>query len=98
MITNTEQTGQPKEITLSQNYPNPFNPSTNIQFSLPQNSTVALHVYNLLGQRVQTLVDGQITAGIHNISFDASQLSSGIYFYRIEAGGFVQTKRMMLIK
>lgn len=98
MTTNTGLDGLPQQITLSQNYPNPFNPSTNIQFTLPQAANVTLHVFNLLGQRVQSLVSDRMTAGTHTVQFDGRQLSSGVYFYRIEAGNFVQTKRMLLIK
>ncbi|MEQ9310387.1 MAG: T9SS type A sorting domain-containing protein [Balneolaceae bacterium] len=86
------------EFTLLQNYPNPFNPSTVISFSIPSSSIVKLSVYNMLGQEVASLLNTQLGAGSHRISFDATSLSSGIYLYRIQAGEFVQTKRMMLIK
>lgn len=85
-------------FSLKQNYPNPFNPSTRISFTLPVASDVALNVYNLLGQQVSQVVNKRLTAGNHTVSFDASGLSSGIYLYKIEAGDFVQTKRMLLIK
>lgn len=88
----------PIEFSLEQNYPNPFNPSTNINFALPKTSEVSLVVYNLLGQQVANLVNGNLKAGNHSIRFNASALSSGIYIYRIQAGNFVQTKKMMLIK
>lgn len=88
----------PQEFALKQNYPNPFNPATNIEFAIPKNSDVSLIVYNLLGQQVTTLVDESISAGFHSTRFDASQLSSGVYIYRIQAGSFVQTKKMLLIK
>ncbi|MGD8781723.1 MAG: T9SS type A sorting domain-containing protein [Ignavibacteria bacterium] len=94
----------PKEFTLNQNYPNPFNPSTTINFTVPVTSDVKVTVYNVLGEVVSVLADNTFNAGTYSISFDAaSKLSSGIYLYRISAGGndgsnFVQTKKMMLIK
>ncbi|MEQ9309569.1 MAG: T9SS type A sorting domain-containing protein [Balneolaceae bacterium] len=88
----------PIQFSLDQNYPNPFNPSTNINFAIPKSSKVQLVVYNLLGQQVATLVDRDLSAGNHAVRFEASQLSSGVYIYRIQAGSFVQTKKMMLIK
>lgn len=88
----------PSVFSLDQNYPNPFNPSSTIQFGLPDESIVRLEVFNLLGQKVADLVNEQMTAGYHAVRFDASALASGIYIYRIQAGSFVQTKKMMLIK
>lgn len=89
----------PMVFTLEQNYPNPFNPSTNIQFSLPATADVTLEVFNMLGQKVATLIDGQkMTAGSHIQKFDASSLASGMYVYRISAANFVQSRKMMLIK
>lgn len=85
-------------FSLEQNYPNPFNPSTSINFTLPITSEVILNVYNLLGQQVSQVLNEKLTAGSHTVSFDASGLSSGIYLYKIEAGDFVLTKRMTLIK
>lgn len=88
----------PSEFTLNQNYPNPFNPTTNIKFALPQSSVVKLEVFNVLGQRVATLVNGEMNAGYHTVMFDASNLASGVYVYRINTGEHMQVKRMMLIK
>jgi hypothetical protein len=89
----------PMVYTLEQNYPNPFNPSTNIQFSLPATANVTLEVFNMLGQKVATLIDAQkMNAGSHTQKFDASSLASGMYVYRISAANFVQSRKMMLIK
>ena len=88
----------PTKFELSQNYPNPFNPSTSIKFSLPESGIVKLAVYNLLGQEVKTLVNGFKAAGSYSINFDASNLSSGLYLYKIEVNSITQTKKMTLIK
>ena len=89
----------PNAFRLNQNYPNPFNPTTNISFNLANAAEVNLTVYNLLGQKVATLISGKtMTSGAHSIGFDASALSSGVYLYRLEAGSFVSNKRMTLIK
>jgi hypothetical protein len=90
--------GSPTKFELSQNYPNPFNPSTTISFSLPQSGNVKLTVYNLLGEQIAEPVNGFKEAGIHTINFSASSLNSGIYIYKIEANGFVQSRKMTLIK
>jgi len=86
------------EFALNQNYPNPFNPSTAITFTIPATSKVNLSVFNVLGQRVASLVNRDLSAGAHSFTFDASALSSGMYFYRLEAGANVSVKKMMLIK
>jgi hypothetical protein len=88
----------PEGYALEQNYPNPFNPSTLIQFSLGKASNVKLTVYNILGQRVVTLVDGRMKQGSYSVQFDASRLASGIYFYRMEAGDVIAQRRMLFIK
>jgi hypothetical protein len=87
-----------KGYSLSQNYPNPFNPSTTIRYSLPLRSHVTLTVFNTLGQQVAVVVNGNIDAGYHEIQFNATNLASGVYFYRIQAGSFVETKRLMLLR
>ncbi|MDZ7288526.1 MAG: T9SS type A sorting domain-containing protein [candidate division KSB1 bacterium] len=90
---------QPLTFALSQNYPNPFNPSTTIEFLLPVASRVALKIYNALGEEVSTLVTGKLAAGKHQVVWNASGLPSGVYFYRLESGGgFVETKKLLLIK
>ncbi|HLP16566.1 MAG TPA: T9SS type A sorting domain-containing protein [Bacteroidota bacterium] len=88
----------PVKYALDQNYPNPFNPSTKIQFALPVQSDVTLTVFNIVGQQVATLINGHMNAGVHVAEFDASKLSSGVYFYRISAGNFISVKKMLLMK
>ena len=88
----------PDKFELSQNYPNPFNPSTTINYNLPEAANVKLIIYNILGQEVKTLVNGFKEAGVHTINFNASELNSGLYIYKIEAGSFTQTRKMTLIK
>jgi len=88
----------PKAIFLSQNYPNPFNPITEIRYNLPVGCQVRLEAYNILGQKVATLVDEKQKAGYKTIKWDASSLSSGIYLYRLQAGDFVQTRKMVVLK
>jgi hypothetical protein len=93
----------PKEFSLSQNYPNPFNPSTTIKFTVPldvkrETSNTKLVVYDILGREVKTLVNENRAPGSYEITFDASQLASGVYFYRLTSGDFMQTKKMILIR
>ena len=88
----------PHSYGLSQNYPNPFNHQTSIVFNLPKSERVHLNVYNVLGQEIQILVDDHMEAGYHTTPWDASDVASGIYFYRLTAGDFTQTKRMVLLK
>jgi hypothetical protein len=88
----------PATYSLSQNYPNPFNPTTNIKFSVPNTGLVKLVVFDVLGREVATLVNDVKSAGNYTADFDASHLASGVYFYRLEAENFVQTKKMLLVK
>jgi hypothetical protein len=90
--------GTPESFELSQNYPNPFNPSTKIDFKLSKASDVKLTVYNILGQQVATLLNEHMSAGSQSVAFDASKLSSGVYFYRLDAGNFSSIKKMMFLK
>jgi hypothetical protein len=88
----------PASVELSQNYPNPFNPSTNIQFTLPRRSHVTLALYTALGELARVVIDLEMEAGYHDVVLDASGLSSGTYFYRLNAGDVAETKRLMLLK
>ncbi|MGC8896750.1 MAG: T9SS type A sorting domain-containing protein [Bacteroidota bacterium] len=87
-----------REFDLSQNYPNPFNPSTVIRYTIPRTGLVSLKVYNVLAQEVATLVNEIQRAGTYEITFNASELASGVYFYRIQSGNFVDVKKMLLVK
>ncbi len=97
-VTDRVDDGIPQAFDLLQNYPNPFNPVTRIRFSLPKDVHVTLRIFNVLGQQVKVLVDEHHTAGTYVATFDAAALSSGVYFYRIEAGDYIETKRMVLLK
>ena len=97
-LTGVLSNDQPSSFALEQNYPNPFNPTTTIRFSLEKASNVKLKVYNLLGQNVATLMDTHMNAGAHAVVFDAGKFSSGVYFYRLEAGAFHSVKKMLLMK
>ncbi len=88
----------PADFVLQPNYPNPFNPSTTIKFAIPGAGKVKLAVYNLSSELVQTLVDGEMKTGYHQLTFDASYLASGVYFYRLDAGAFSATRKMILQK
>jgi len=88
----------PGQYELSQNYPNPFNPSATIRYGVPNRMHVTLNVFNTLGQEVALLQNGEQEAGYHEVRFDGSGLSSGVYFYRIQAGEFVQTRKLLLLR
>lgn len=83
---------------LGQNFPNPFNPATNISFALPKSTYVKLIVYDMLGREVARPVDGQLAAGYHTVTWDASRVASGIYIYRLSTAEFVQIRRMVVVK
>jgi hypothetical protein len=88
----------PERLELYQNYPNPFNPTTTIEFALPKAESVTLYIYDLLGREVATLVSERLAAGIHAFKWDASGLAGGVYFYRLQAGNFVQSKKLVLMR
>ncbi len=99
LLSNGEITNNtPSEFKLNQNYPNPFNPSTVISFSLPKASDVTIEVYSAIGTLIKTLATGSYPAGNHSIRFNAGNLSSGVYFYKLRVGDFTQTKSMILVK
>jgi len=88
----------PEEYILYQNYPNPFNPETTIEFSLPERSDVKITLVNILGQAIKEIVNNNYSAGLHQVKLNASDLSSGVYFYKLEAGSFVTAKKLILMK
>jgi len=88
----------PAEFALHANYPNPFNPSTNISFAVPERSDVSIQIFDVNGRLVETLASGILAAGNHSLKWNAIDLASGIYFYRLEAGSFVETRKMLLLK
>lgn len=89
---------KPSNFFLSQNYPNPFNPSTKINFSIPQTRFVTLKIYDIIGKEISTLINEEKPAGNYEVEFNGSNLSSGVYFYKIKAGSFINTKKFVLIK
>lgn len=91
-------TNIPDGFELSQNYPNPFNPETKINFSLPENSDVVLQIFDMSGKEVETLMNGKLPAGVYEAVWDASRFSTGAYFYRLTANGYVTSKKMLLVK
>lgn len=98
VVSDVEDEIQPLTFQLKQNYPNPFNPSTKINYQISQNDFVSLKVYNILGNEVTTLVNENKPAGSYEVNFDASLLSSGTYFYKLQTGSFVETKKMIFLK
>ncbi|WP_457652732.1 T9SS type A sorting domain-containing protein [Rhodocaloribacter sp.] len=97
-ITRKSNPSLPEEYALLQNYPNPFNPSTEIRFALPEAGQVSLVVYDVTGREVTRLAEGFLEAGFHSVVWEAPPLSSGLYLYRLTAGNFTATRRMMLLK
>jgi len=95
---NIISTGVPSKYSLAQNYPNPFNPSTKINFAIKSNGNVTMKIYNILGKEVATVVNEYKTAGTYSVDFNATNLASGIYFYKIQSGSFTDTKKMVLVK
>ncbi len=93
-----ESSTLPLQFELLQNYPNPFNPSTEITYSIPREEFVTLKVYDILGREVAVLVNEQLRAGFYTVTFNASDLPSGVYLYRLNAGTMEQTRRMLLLK
>ena len=98
VVSKADDSVLPETIQLYQNYPNPFNPTTTIRFALPYSSKVKLDILNMLGQKVATLLNEQRSAGVHQLTFDAAGLPSGIYLYRLKAGSYVQTRKILLIR
>ena len=97
-VDNSPETYLPGSFGIFQNYPNPFNAMTVIRYSLPEPSDVAIEIYDLLGRKVETLVEGRQPAGYHQIVWDAEDKSTGMYFYRIQAGEYSETKKMVLLR
>jgi hypothetical protein len=99
-LVNVAQTpaAEPGRYALLQGYPNPFNPSATIRFAVPSRSHVSIDVYNSLGQHVAILINEEVGTGDHQVTFDGSRLASGVYFYRMIAGEFVQTQKIVLVK
>ena len=98
LLNTNEESILPKKFTLHQNYPNPFNPTTTIRYDLPMQSEVKLTIYNVLGQEVETLVNGKLVVGEHHIVWDAVNIASGVYFVRLQIGEFVEKQKVVLMK
>ena len=90
--------GAPKQFSLGQNFPNPFNPTTMIPFDLPEKSKIKLTLYNLLGEAVEVILNGEFRAGHHQVPFNASRLAAGLYFYKLEAKDFIAMKKFLILK
>jgi glucuronoarabinoxylan endo-1,4-beta-xylanase len=97
-VRETVSASRPADFKLSQNYPNPFNPTTVVNYQLPQTSDVSLRVFDMLGREVMTLVNGRQSAGNYAVNINAAGMASGVYFYRLQAGNFTETRKMMLVK
>jgi plastocyanin len=97
-VENTQSSMQPDAFILEQNYPNPFNPTTNIRFQLPANSFTTLKIFNMIGQEVATLVSEIMPAGTYSRQWNAANMPSGFYFYRLQAGLYTETKRLVLLR
>jgi hypothetical protein len=97
-VENESDSGTPKEFSLAQNYPNPFNPSTSIKYSIIIRQFVVLKVFDILGKEIATLVNEEKAVGTYELSWNAAILPSGVYFYKIQAGDFVQTRKMILLR
>ena len=99
LLVSVEETGaSPSKFALHQNYPNPFNPTTKLSFVIGHSSLVSLKVFDVLGREVATLVNGELEAGAYALNFDAKNLASGTYFYKLQAGNNVAVKKLLLIK
>lgn len=97
-VASTEKLSIPSDYRLEQNYPNPFNPATTIKFSLPRSGHVTLKVFDIVGREIVALVNDELTAGRYEAHWDANNVESGVYFYQLRAGDFVETKRLVLVK
>lgn len=97
-VDNYQNKSIPESFDLYQNYPNPFNPSTNIKYSIPKSSLISIKVYDIIGNEIKTLVNEEKQIGTYELTWNAANLPSGVYFYRIQAGSFVETKKMILLK
>jgi hypothetical protein len=93
-----ENSTLPDKYSLSQNYPNPFNPNTTIEFTIPKNEFVTIKIYDVLGNEVTTLIKEELSAGLHKLEFNAIELTSGVYIYKLIAGSFTQTRKMILLR